>query len=420
MHKGIQKFFVMKFDGRSAMNHNNLKGGYIGSFVTLFRQWRPAIVMVTVAICAAGGQNVRQESQSLTTQDRLEGAGWWPTKGDAARSAYAGAAVCQECHSQVAASQQTTPMYHAGVPAAESQILALHQHLEFQQGGYRYSLTRGVSQVTYSVSDGSHTMTGLAAWGFGAGEIGQTYLLEQQGLYTEGRLSYYTALGGLDITIGQPADAPLGPEKALGHKLSHDAVQHCFSCHTTASVTSGVFDPQKATPGLSCEACHGPGSAHVGAERAQRYQQAAANIVNPRHLSPSDSVDFCGACHRTWSDVAMLMPTNTGTFNVRFQPYRLEKSRCWGNSGDVRITCIACHDPHQPLVRASAAYDSKCLACHLSPGQAHRPTASARACKVSAGNCVSCHMPKYEVPQAHASFTDHFIRVVHAGEGFPP
>jgi hypothetical protein len=27
MHKGIQKFFVMKLDGRNAINHNNLRGG---------------------------------------------------------------------------------------------------------------------------------------------------------------------------------------------------------------------------------------------------------------------------------------------------------------------------------------------------------------------------------------------------------
>jgi hypothetical protein len=44
----------------------------------------------------------------------------------------------------------------------------------------------------------------------------------------------------------------------------------------------------------------------------------------------------------------------------------------------------------------------------------------APACKVSISNCVSCHMPKYEIPQTHASFTDHYIRVVQDKEGFPP
>ena len=39
-------------------------------------------------------------------------------------------------------------------------------------------------------------------------------------------------------------------------------------------------------------------------------------------------------------------------------------SRFWATAGDPRITCIACHNPHQPLVHSTAAYDIKCLACH--------------------------------------------------------
>jgi hypothetical protein len=73
------------------------------------------------------------------------------------------------------------------------------------------------------------------------------------------------------------------------------------------------------------------------------------------------SVDFCGACHRSWSDV-MLAGTR-GVINARSQPYRLEKSKCW-RRGDARPTCIACHNPHEPLVQDAVAYDQKCLACH--------------------------------------------------------
>ena len=35
-----------------------------------------------------------------------------------------------------------------------------------------------------------------------------------------------------------------------------------------------------------------------------------------------------------------------------------------------------------------------------------------RVCKVASENCVTCHMPKYEVPEMHFAFTDHLIRVV--------
>jgi hypothetical protein len=379
-----------------------------------------AIVIANLAIHVAWAQSARRGSLSLTTQDRLEDAGWWPTKGDSARNQFVGAATCKECHGDVAARQETTPMYHAAVRAAQSGVLETHKQLNFQDALYQYSLAHTPPEVTYSVSDGVNSAARTVEWAFGAGNIGQTYLLEKDGAYTESHLSYYSALSALDITIGQEADAPLEMDKALGQRLNHDTAQHCFGCHTTLAVTSNVFEPEKSIPGVTCEACHGPGAKHVAAMRIHHSEQASRNtLMNPEHLSPSDSVDFCGACHRTWSDVAMQMPANIGVASVRFQPYRLEQSRCWGKNGDARITCIACHDPHQPLVRESRSYDSQCRACHVIEGQPQQRAAMAPACKVSASNCVSCHMPKYEVPQSHTTFTDHYIRVIRAGAGFP-
>ena len=379
-----------------------------------------AIVIANLAIHVAWAQSARRGSLSLTTQDRLEDAGWWPTKGDSARNKFVGAATCKECHGDVATLQETTPMYHAAVRAAQSGVLETHKQLSFRDALYQYSLAHTAPGVMYSVSDGVNSAMRNVEWAFGAGNVGQTYLLEKDGAYTESHLSYYSALSALDITIGQEADAPSEMDKALGQRLNHDTAQHCFSCHTTLAVASNVFEPEKAIPGVTCEACHGPGAKHVAAMRTHHSEQASSNpIMNPEHLSPSDSVDFCGACHRTWSDVAMQMPGNIGVASVRFQPYRLEQSRCWGKNGDARMTCIACHDPHKPLVRESRSYDSQCLACHVTKGQPQQRAAMAPACKASASNCVSCHMPKYEVPQSHTTFTDHYIRVVRAAVDFP-
>jgi hypothetical protein len=38
---------------------------------------------------------------------------------------------------------------------------------------------------------------------------------------------------------------------------------------------------------------------------------------------------------------------------------------------------------------------------------------------VATSNCTSCHMPKSDVPEMHAQFTDHFIRIVRDGEKYP-
>jgi formate-dependent nitrite reductase cytochrome c552 subunit len=108
-----------------------------------------------------------------------------------------------------------------------------------------------------------------------------------------------------------------------------------------------------------------------------------------------------------------------GVGSVRMQPYRLQKSKCWG-SGDARITCISCHDPHVQVVSDPAVYDSKCFACHLQKtngkaGAVHR----APACKVGKKDCVTCHMPKVEVPGTYTPFTDHWIRIAREGAPFP-
>jgi hypothetical protein len=108
----------------------------------------------------------------------------------------------------------------------------------------------------------------------------------------------------------------------------------------------------------------------------------------------------------------------TDIHNVRFQPYRLEKSRCW-NAADPRISCLACHNPHETVVSKASFYDSKCLACHALKGAKTDSTPPGAACPVSTKNCVTCHMPRYEFPEGHFRFADHDIRVVRPGAPYP-
>lgn len=371
-------------------------------------------IVFAFALCAARAQGPSLAGLSLATDDRVDDAGWWPTKGDAPRSQYVGAATCQRCHAQIAQTQQTTPMYHAAVRAQGSAILKAAGQFTFREPGFDYALTYSPASVTFSARDASTTAQTPVTWAFGSGQYGQTYMLEKNGSYIEARLSYFTSLHGVNITPGQSEEKPQGVDEAQGHKLDQKATRQCFACHTTEAVTGKVLDSAQATAGVTCEACHGPGAAHVSAMKAGKYEQGSTTILNPQSLSPSDSVDFCGACHRTWADVMMEMPANLGAARVRFQPYRLELSRCWGKGADARLTCMACHDPHQPLVHELSAYDAKCLACH-SGRPLTKPYPATKTCKVAKSNCASCHMPKVEVPEAHAVFTDHDIRVVRPG-----
>jgi hypothetical protein len=181
--------------------------------------------------------------------------------------------------------------------------------------------------------------------------------------------------------------------------------------------------------------------------KAGKIEAGRAAIFNPKKLDPVASVDFCGACHRTWADVVLGEQKLRSVMNVRFQPYRLEDSKCWRNSqGDSRLRCIACHNPHEQLNQDASSYDAKCLTCHASAGTdthatvqnaAHEKSpaektsqefsaaakpayeGSAKICPQAKSNCITCHMPQVEVPSVHATFFDHRIRVVRPNAPYP-
>ena len=81
-------------------------------------------------------------------------------------------------------------------------------------------------------------------------------------------------------------------------------------------------------------------------------EQGAGLIMNPKRLSPGESVDFCGSCHGTYWDVELS--GGTGVATARFPAYRLEKSRCWGC---CYRTCTRCGRD------SGSAFIELCVSC---------------------------------------------------------
>jgi hypothetical protein len=293
-----------------------------------------------------------------------------------------------------------------------SEFLREHEKLTFQNGPYRYEIARTGSGSIYTVTDGNAGISTPILWSLGHGKAGQTYVIEHDGNLYESRVSYYIEVGGLDQTLGAPPGSiPRSLEEAAGRRMTSDDIRGCFGCHSTGAVRSHQTDLANLTPGVQCEGCHGPGQAHVAAVEAAQFGDL--KIQSLRNLGAEAQADFCGSCHRTWSQVVLMdLP---GPANVRFQPYRLANSRCY-DTADPRIRCTACHDPHQELVTAVKSYDGKCLACHASSAAGPK---DAPNCPVAAEGCSSCHMPRVEIPGSHFRFADHHIRVHRPGDAYP-
>jgi hypothetical protein len=350
------------------------------------------------------------------TQATTSFSGWRPTR-EFQGVGYVGSSVCTQCHKSQSQNFFATPMAHALEKVSDCDLLIKHPRLRFKEGPFSYQITRQGNRSIYTVSDGTQSISEPLLYCFGKGEAGQTYVFEHNGSLYEGRASFFRELRNLNITILHPRSVPKSLEDALGRRMSQEGARGCFNCHSTAAVSRSQLQLDHLVPGVTCEACHGPGEKHLAAVKAKNFNDL--QIFNPRTLDSFDlTQEFCGACHMSFEQ-AMAMPDHGGINNLRFQPYRIFKSRAHFVN-DPRMSCTACHNPHDNLQHEAAFYDSKCLACHLSGSQeAKTETRTASACPVARQLCVTCHMPKVEVPEMRFKFTDHWIRVVKPGESVP-
>ncbi|MGQ9523935.1 MAG: multiheme c-type cytochrome [Armatimonadota bacterium] len=155
----------------------------------------------------------------------------------------------------------------------------------------------------------------------------------------------------------------------------------CGQCHTAGWRKTGPEAPHQdglpgiygtfAEPGVTCEACHGPGSRHVFTKSG-------------RDITKDSSSELCGTCHFRDGKHRIQASVKDGKGFIQHHEQYDEMV----SAGHKALTCVTCHDPHKStLYKQGGLKDSpKCETCH--PSQAakvnHPPTAV----------CVDCHMPK--------------------------
>ncbi|MFN8439405.1 MAG: multiheme c-type cytochrome [Caldilineaceae bacterium] len=154
-----------------------------------------------------------------------------------------------------------------------------------------------------------------------------------------------------------------------GEQVSFD----CGACHTTGYVPEGH---QSDLPGLmgvwsengvGCEACHGPGSAHV----------------NDPYLVKAEinrDAEMCGACH-SQGEVETIAAS--GGFIQHQQQY----NELFSSKKRI-MDCIDCHNPHETVKYAKGlAIRTSCQTCHFEQQTNQKITNRKHA------DCIECHMP---------------------------
>ena len=228
----------------------------------------------------------------------------------------------------------------------------------------------------------------------------------------------------------------------------------CSECHSTNVVKGydAASDSYRTTfseINVSCEACHGPGSAHVEwahavtagrASKTDRDDGLAVKLTDSapaqwivdtatglaRRSPPRTShaeVEMCAQCHSRRSvltdhftagrpladshrpavlDDPLYFPD--GQIHDEVYEYgSFRQSRMYRHG----VTCSDCHDPHR--LSLATPVDAVCARCHT-PGKfaveshTHHQPSSAGA------SCVNCHMPTRAYMVVHERH-DHSIRV---------
>jgi len=188
--------------------------------------------------------------------------------------------ACFGCH-QEAKWQPGTSMGHALETVRECKVRAAHPLLAFKMGNYSYRIERRGDETVSSVSDGIQTLTMPIRWAMGASSaIGQTYILEKDGGFYESRVSYFSELDGLDLTLGASNSAPTNLLDAAGRRMNHNDDLQCLGCHATNAAHAGELTLDKMTPGVRCERCHGPAEKHLAAVAQGKPERGPHDVLS--------------------------------------------------------------------------------------------------------------------------------------------
>jgi len=381
---------------------------------------------------------------------------------------YVGSAQCRECHADEHASWHRS--YHRTMtqPATEEAVLGKFDGTTIDSGGLSYRVFRDGDKFMAEMPDPDVMMYVIQGGRDLALErIPRVKLPVVMATGSHHYQTYWVAsprYPGLLQTLplvylkeGRrwiPREAAFlrgpGDRERMMTQWNH----HCIRCHSTGGNPGldekGRLKSKVAELGIACEACHGPGEAHVGKHRVRaelklpREETADPTIVNPKRLDHERATHVCGQCHGAYvmrdesalefarqgplfkpgedlfrTRYYMTHPGAGGTAQQREDLARNPEfyATRWWEDGTIlaggreftamlasacytrgTMSCISCHsmhdsDPNDQLKRGRDG-PAACTQCHREPQYTtdlRRHTFHAP--ESSGSDCLNCHMP---------------------------
>ncbi len=375
----------------------------------------------------------------------LGGCRW--TDGDQGETAtYVGRGKCSGCHLTEHERYQHSDHDRAMEVASEQTVLGDFHDIAFAQGGVTTRFyRRGGKFLVHTEGPGGRMREYEVAYTFGVRPL-QQYLVAFPG----GRLQCLPfcwdtrpANEGGQRWFHIYGDERIAPDDVLfWTRITQNWNYMCAECHSTDLQKN--YDPRTKTYttswseiDVSCEACHGPGSAHVrwaegggvGADSAKGLRVPLSSmrrgewVLHPgvstatlsSRLGSNVQIEVCAPCHSRRTRISTQSHPG-GRLLDAYSPALLEDPLYFAD-GQIRdevyvygsflqsamyragVVCTDCHDPHKSAVYVQG--DSLCYRCHR-PDTFGSPRHHFHNPKGQGARCVQCHMPTRTYMQVDA------------------
>jgi predicted CXXCH cytochrome family protein len=353
----------------------------------------------------------------------------------AALPAYVGSVACAGCHEAEAAAWRDSQHAHAMQEATPAAVLADFSGSQFSHAGVASRFFRDGDAFKVHTDGPDGTLQDFTVrYTFGLYPL-QQYLIE----FPRGRLQSLTiAWDTRAAAAGGQRWFHLYPDQDIrpGNPLHWTGIDQnwnyqCADCHSTNlrknyDAATDSFDTSWSEINVACEACHGPGEAHVAWAKqggggsgdgltarlderhgiSWRVDPATGNASRSAPRNSSTEIEVCARCHSRRGQFSDAHVAGQPLHDA-FRPALIEPGLYWPD-GQMRdevynyasfltsrmaakgVTCADCHDPHSQQLRAPG--NGVCLQCHLAQ-KFDTPAHHHHAVDSDGARCASCHMP---------------------------
>ena len=350
-----------------------------------------------------------------------------------AQDTYVGSSTCQTCHAKEYQQWQGSHHDWAMREASAETVLGDFNNVSFHHQGLTTSFSSrdGKYYVRTQGADGKD-QTFKIAYTFGVEPL-QQYLIG----FPDGRYQALTVAwdsrtaeqGGQRWYQLMPNDMGQPGESLHWTGVYYNWNTQCAACHSTGLQENyfqqnNSYNSTWAEINVSCESCHGPGSAHSNSPQTplpvdyspqlQWVIAEGADIANPLgdpHAGSKIEIESCAGCHSRRAKISADSVNNHQPGSELLDHYRPQTLRegLYHADGQIQdevyvygsfiqskmhqrgVRCSNCHEPHSLELKAPG--NGVCANCHApetynSPKHHfHQPANSPGA------QCVNCHMP---------------------------